>query len=122
MGNDLQSCHKRGMAHSTCKMRKMDNFIKLIENELYSHKSFNLEFIQKQIELLFTIIKRTKSIEEAELTFKILEEIQFVLARAIFKDKLEVSQFLRQFVHDFDRIDDDETKIHLFNQIKLLEY
>ncbi len=103
-------------------MRKMNNFIKLIEKELYSQNTFNLDFIQKQIELLFDLIKETKNIDEAELIFKILEEIQFVLAKGIFKDKLEVNQFLRQFVYDFDRIDDDETKIHLFNKIKSLEY
>jgi hypothetical protein len=110
------------MAHSTYKMRKMNNFIKLIEKELYSHNTFSLEFIQKQIELLFNLIKETKDIDEAEMIFGILGEIQFVLARAIFKDKLGVNQFLRQFVYDFDRIDDGETKIHLFNKIKSLEY
>ena len=99
----------------------MNNFIKLIEKELYSHNTFNLEFIQKQIELLFNLIKETKNIDETEMVFKILEEIQFVLARAIFKDKLEVNQFLRQFVYDFDRIDDSDTKIHLFNKIKSLK-
>ena len=99
----------------------MNNFIKLIEKELYSHNTFSLEFIQKQIELLFNLIKETKNVNEAVMVFKVLEEIQFVLAKAIFKDKLIVNQFLRQFIYDFDRIDDDEIKIHLFDKIQSLE-
>jgi hypothetical protein len=41
-----------------------------------------------------------------------------VLAKAIFKNKIEVSEFLSDFVSNFDRIDDIITQKILYEEIK----
>lgn len=94
----------------------MSNFIDLIENHLSQKQG--LAFIEQEIKLLFSAISYTDKVDDAELIFKNLEDIQFVLAKSIFKNNIEVTSFLRQFVHDFDRIDDNETKVNLYNRIK----
>ncbi|MGC4129628.1 MAG: hypothetical protein QM564_08740 [Bergeyella sp.] len=94
----------------------MNNFIRLIENNL-SHRN-GLELIEQEIKLLFEAIAKTNGIENANLLFKNLEDIQFILARAIFKDKIIVTPFLRNFVYDFDRIDDEEVMNKLYKNIK----
>jgi hypothetical protein len=94
----------------------MNNFIDLIENHLSQKQG--LAFIEQEIKLLFSAISNTDKVDDAELIFKNLEDIQFVLAKSIFKNNIEVTSFLRQFVYDFDRIDDNETKVNLYNRIK----
>jgi hypothetical protein len=94
----------------------MSNFIDLIENHLSQKQG--LVFIEQEIKLLFSAISNTDKVDDAELIFKNLEDIQFVLAKSIFKNNIEVTSFLRQFVYDFDRIDDNETKVNLYNRIK----
>lgn len=94
----------------------MSNFIELIEN--YLSQKQGLKFVEQEIKLLFSAISNTDKVDDAELIFKNLEDIQFVLAKSIFKNGIEVSSFLRQFVYDFDRIDDSETKRNLYNRIK----
>lgn len=94
----------------------MSNFIEMIESNL-THTD-GLEIIEQEIKLLFTAIGSTNEINAAELLFKNLEDVQFVLAKSIFKNGTEVSPFLRQFVYDFDRIDDKETKGNLYKRIK----
>ena|ERR1700760_1770413 len=94
----------------------MNNFIELVESALTLPKG--LEFIEQQIQLLFYVIAQTKSIDNAELVFKNLEDIQFVLAKATFKNDINLSPFLNKFVDDFDRIDDIEVKNFQYKQIK----
>ncbi len=94
----------------------MNNFIKLIEDNL-SHKK-GQEFIEEEIRLLFLAISNTNKIEDAELIFNNLEDIQIVLAKSIFKDRIIVTPFLKDFVYDFDRIDDFETRLNLFEKLK----
>ncbi len=92
------------------------NFIELIENSL-RHKD-SLELIEQEIKLLFKFISKTNHINDANLLFKNLEDIQFILAKAVFKDELSVSSFLRDFIYDFDRIDDPDVKQNLYQRIK----
>lgn len=94
----------------------MSNFIELVESNLYQKRG--LEFVEQEIRLLFSAIANTNKVDDAELFFKTLEDIQFVLAKAIFKNGLEVTSFLSEFVYDFDRIDDFETKTNLYHKIK----
>ena len=75
-------------------------------------------FIEQEIKLLFNLIAKTKCIEDAELLFSNLEDIQFVLAKAIFSDEIITTPFLIDFVSDFDRIDDSDVKEHLYKKIK----
>ena len=52
------------------------------------------------------------------MIFKNLEDIQFILAKAVFKEGLNVSPFLREFIYDFDRIDDFDVKNLQYQKIK----
>lgn len=94
----------------------MNNIIELIENNLSQESG--QKFVEQEIGLLFSEIANTNKIDDAELLFKNLEDIQFALAKAIFKNGIEVTTFLRDFVYDFDRIDDIEVKLNLYNKIK----
>ncbi|MFN5307964.1 MAG: hypothetical protein ACK5C0_00745 [Candidatus Kapaibacterium sp.] len=94
----------------------MSNFIDLLESQL--SKEYGLEFVEKEIMLLFLAISKTETFDETELIFKNLEDIQLVLAKAIFKNKIEVSEFLSDFVSNFDRIDDIITQKILYEEIK----
>jgi hypothetical protein len=94
----------------------MSNFIELIESNLSDTEG--LEFIEQEIKLLFKFIAKTKRIEESGLLFKNLEDIQFVLAKAVFKNGVIVTPFLRGFIYDYDRIDDMDVKKKLYQKIK----
>src|SRR5437016_1493762 len=63
-------------------------------------------------------IRQTESIANSEEKFKELANFQFVLAKAVFKEGLSVPVFLRQFIYDFDRIDDVLVKKKEFEKIK----
>ena len=95
----------------------MNNFISLIEKELLINK--NMNFAERIIKLLFDEIRNTKDIDDAELLFKNLEDVQFILAKAVFKENQDVSSFLRQFIYDFDRIDDEDVKKDLYSKINM---
>ncbi len=97
----------------------MDNFIKLIESSL--DKKAGDMFIEDEIKLLFKNIAVTNNIKEADNFFSVLNDIQFILAKAVFKNKIEVSLFLRKFIHDFDRLDDIDLKLFLYEKIKTNE-
>ena len=62
-------------------------------------------------------IQESNQISDNQL-FKNLEDIQFVLAKSVFKNGIEVTPFLRRFIYDFDRIDDKEIKSILYDRIK----
>lgn len=44
--------------------------------------------------------------------------MQFKLIEEIFSNGLKVNAFLREFVYNFDRIDDEELKLILYDKIK----
>jgi hypothetical protein len=98
----------------------MSNFSIFIEQELERSQN-NYEIIEEQIKILFRAIAKTESIEESEIIFRNIEEIQFILAKAAFKEGKILSPFLRKFVHDFDRIDDQRVKSFQYKQIKEAE-
>lgn len=104
----------------------MENFIKLIEQCLQCNNTqtleSNLKFIQEMLKFIFEQIKKTNTENEATVAFKILEDIQFVLAKAVFKDKIMTTQPLDEFISDFDRIDDKEVRKFLYFKIKSNEY
>jgi len=94
----------------------MKEFKEFIENKLTLFNGTDL--IENEIRLLFKEIYLTKNIIEAEHLFKKLECIQFVLSKAIFKDHLKVSAFAKEFIYDFDRIDDFNVKENQYQKIK----
>lgn len=91
--------------------------IEIIEQRLSQPNG--IESIEEEIKLLFNAISETKSIENATSIFEELEVIQMALAKSVFKDGLKVSSFLRDFIYDFDRIDDDVVKKFQYDKIKV---
>lgn len=100
----------------------MNNFINLIKYKLELSGTNSFEFIQKEIQLLFNLIEQANSVDETDLIFKNLEDIHQTLAKYIFTNELKVNTFLREFLYDFDRIDDVTTKINIYNKIKSKAY
>ncbi len=103
----------------------MENFIELLEKKLECTDkkkiSENFVFIKELVYLFFEQIK-VSDVDETNLIFKVLEDIQSVLAKAVFKNKVNVTPELRKFVYDFDRIDDDDMKNYLYSKIKSNDY
>lgn len=96
----------------------MDNFLNLITDNTKNEKGLN--FIEAEIKLFYFFIASTKNMNEADLFFRTLEDIQFILAHAVFSRKTIVSSFLTEFIYDCDRIDDLEQKKYLYKKIKAL--
>lgn len=94
----------------------MNRIEELIEFQLT--QKYGCKIIEKEIEKLFFEISKTGNVDEANLLFDKLEEIQYLLAKIIFKYDIKVTPFIRQFVYDFDRIDDKETRDYLYKKIK----
>jgi hypothetical protein len=97
----------------------MENIGLLIQNYL-EDLPYGAILIENRIQSVCNDIRNSKSFEDAMPLFKILDEIQFILAKAVFIDGVEVSPFLSDFIYDFDRIDDDRVKVKQYNKIKSL--
>ena len=104
----------------------MENFIKLIEqctqNNATNQLRTNLKLVQEILNLIFDQIKKTGTEEEATTAFALLENVQFVLAKAAFKEKTLLTTALNKFTTDFDRIDDNDVKAFLYQEIKSGKY
>ncbi|MDR1653459.1 MAG: hypothetical protein LBS01_07430 [Prevotellaceae bacterium] len=92
-------------------------FIQLIERQFNKDK-FGIEFIQKVIELLFESITNTENLQEADLIFDNLEVIHLALSKVYFTTDLQVNPFLKEFIHGFERIDDDNVRKYQYQKIK----
>ena len=86
--------------------------------QIHLTKKNRFELIENEIDSLFLRISESETINEAEPLFKKLEDIQFELARLVFKDKIKITSYLRRFVYDFDRLDDIDVKTNLYNNLK----
>jgi hypothetical protein len=95
------------------------DFIVLIQKQIEISKPESFKFIEDIIQLLFDCIKQAENINEANIVFDNLANIQFVLARAVFKNNFEATPFLRSFIHDFDRIDDNEVRQYYYDKLAL---
>lgn len=103
-------------------MENIDLIIREIENEQRKIIEEKAHLIIDEITLLFNNIKNSNSIDEAHQYFNSLEKIQSALAKAFFKERLDLGNSLWKFVKDFDRIDDSELRKYLFEQIKIDKY
>lgn len=77
-----------------------------------------LEYFNKQIRRILEIIRHCHVFSLTNTYFNILEKMQLVLARFVFKDGIVVSQYLSEFIRVFDRIDDAQERKRLFDIIK----
>jgi len=92
-------------------------FIQLIVSQL-GKGEHGFTFIQEEIELLFKAIKNSKNFQEADLVFDNLEVIHHALSKVYFTTELQITAFLKEFIHDFERIDDDDTRNYQYQKIK----
>ena len=74
--------------------------------------------LEKSLNCILEKIRRQKHIKTADLYLTQLGHFQSELARACFKWGIPLPQKLRQLVREFDRSDDYETKLAVFNNIK----
>lgn len=81
-----------------------------------------LPFIYQEIKKIISTINACEEIHEAKNYFDKLQEIQGNLSVLVFKYEIEAPEILWKFVSDFDRLDDQDSRIWLFNQIKNERY
>ena len=101
----------------------MEKFIKLLANKLDNNNNdaslqAGVSFVEAIVVMLVKTIKEAASMEDAMLVFDVLDDIQLVVGQAVFGEAIEVSKPLRNFVHDFDRIDLLEVREWLYDEIK----
>jgi len=87
-------------------------------NPIKSNISWELVYLEKVVRTLLAKIKDSNNIQQAEIYFDILQNIQDALAKLSFKYDVKLSASLNKFVSDFDRLDDHELRDYLFNKIK----
>jgi hypothetical protein len=96
------------------------------ENEVQRIKKIvipQLANIELEIDnILFGEIRMAKNLEEAHYYFNLLNRIQEVLALLYYKENIIISDKLRRFISDFDRIDDVWLREKIFNKIKQQTY
>ena len=101
---------------NSCDIQKELQIIEHLGSELVIH----LALLSQKIKYLILEIQSCATIEEAGDYFLLLDEIQLILARLVFSNKIEVTSFLRQFISDFDNL--EFNKKYIFFKIKNGEY
>ena len=104
-------------------MTDIDSTLKAIESAPNQDGlSDNLVILEAEIRNILLAIRSCEEVEGANAYFQTLDKVQTVLARLVFKKGLKVTHNLREFVRDFDRIDDMDLRRYLFSKIKNGEY
>lgn len=100
----------------------MESIIRVLKD---IEESTDLQFKAEKVPALETFvgeaivaIQASDDLSNAMPYFDILQGMQFVCARLLFKDKIALSDNLSSFVRDFDRLDDNITRAGLFKKIK----
>jgi hypothetical protein len=81
-------------------------------------KDLDLSSYSKKIEKIFSEIAKKPDLNSCFSYFDELDEIQTELAKYLFKYDVKVSMKLKQFIKDFDRIDDIDCKLSMYRKIK----
>lgn len=50
--------------------------------------------------------------------WQLLENIQVIICKFIYRENLKLSKILEDFVHDFDRIDDPQMRAYILERLK----
>ena len=100
---------------------EVKNELKEIKNEGIS-LALKLSLLTQKTKYIFSQIKSCESIEHANDFFDLLGDIQSVLAWLVFEQEIGIPDRLRQFVRDFDRMDDPVERKYYFEKIKSGEY
>jgi hypothetical protein len=100
-------------------LEEIENELKEVE-DLGINLSRNLLLLSQKIQYIVSKIKSCETIKAAHDYFVLLEKIQSTLACLVFKEEIGIPTRLRNFVSDFDNLDQD--KEYYFKQIKNGEY
>lgn len=104
----------------------MKNLILLIRHLQYSSDHLLLKEklyeLKDEINNLILQIKKCENLEEAQPFFALLDYMQSLIMVLAFKKDMSIPMDLWRFTKDFDRIDDSETQLYIFNQIKHNRY
>lgn len=103
-------------------MNKIINILNNLETASSDDFTSMCKTVVEEIDSLFTLISQTKNLSEASKYFEQLDEIQTQLAKLLFKKRIDLTNSLRKFVKDFDRIDDYEMRKYLYLRLKKDDY
>jgi len=85
------------------------NFEEEIKNEV--------DFIEDEINDIYIKIREDSNKQHIELYFTFLEKIQIILYRLIFQENINIPEKLKNFVYEYDRIDDEQVREKLYTDI-----
>ena len=97
---------------------KLNKNEKLLENE--SEKK--VQVMEEEIRNLFFMINKTNSLEESKKYFEVLDKLQGKLSKIVFDENIDISNNLRKFIYDFERLDDEKVLERLYKGIFNNEY
>lgn len=77
-----------------------------------------IEVLENEVRKVTSLIKNCKEFEDSLRYFQFLERIQTVLVTLLFKCNVNVSNYLNEFVHKFERIDVQTVQKNIYKEIK----
>lgn len=98
---------------------EVNNELKEIEN-LGINLTRTLSLLSQKIRHIILKIKACETVDSAQEYFDLLDKIQSTLACLVFKEEIGIPDKLRNFVSDFDNL--EQYKEYYFNKIKTGEY
>ena len=98
-------------------MNKLQLLLDEIEREP-SKATGRLPLLLKEIYVLIERIKSCPDMQSASAYFTLLAKIQSALARITFRDGIALDQELSKIVRDCDRLDDEDVRNFLFDEIR----
>lgn len=104
-------------------MNKFKNILDNLQDHIkLADRNKNLHLLTQEIRNIFTQIQSCKSFKESQAFFDSLEEIELARAPLVFGDEIEVTESMRRFTKDFDRVDDMDLRRYMFTEIKNNRY
>lgn len=91
-------------------------------NDLSKKISLIISLIEEEIQKILLDVKRCDDINEATRYFDLLEQINNQLCDLYYNKNVSISNRLKKFVNDCDRLDDPWLRDYLFKKIKNNEY
>ena len=90
-----------------------------LDNELITGKISSLE---EEIKQILEQIRLVNNYESSEKHFQILGQYHLLAAKLLFKYDFDLSNKFKEFIRDFDRLDDLGTRQNLYEKIKEGKY
>ena len=103
----------------------MDNLVSILEVlEYEDDKNKIIEIfpvLEEKISKILNILKNS-DLKDSEIYFALLAKIQNLLMILVYKKDIKISEKLRKFTCDFDRVDSLDVQNYLFNEIQNNKY